>query len=67
MAIGDIYVTGMKSEHLAEYRWEAYADGTTTPTPAEDEMKIIMKMGEALPVIRSSGKNSLWKVIAYIC
>ncbi|MCK9288632.1 MAG: YjzC family protein [Sphaerochaetaceae bacterium] len=67
MAIGDVFVTGMKSEHYAEYKWEAYTDGTKTPGPKDEEMRITLRIGESLPAILSTGKNAIWRMIAYIC
>lgn len=66
MAIGDIYETGRKSEYCAEYVWVSYADGTLTPEPREEELRISLRIGEFLPNITSSGKDALWRMSAYI-
>ncbi len=66
MAIGDIYETGRKSEHYAEYVWVSYADGTQEPEPQEDETRITLRIGEILPGVISSGKDALWRMTAYI-
>jgi hypothetical protein len=67
MAIGDIYETGRKSEYYADYIWVSYADGTHEPEPQEDEKRIILRIGETLSGIGSSGKDALWIMTAYIC
>jgi hypothetical protein len=66
MAIGDIYETGRNSKYYAGYVWISYADGTQEPEPQEHELRITLRTGEILPGITSSGKESLWKMTAYI-
>jgi hypothetical protein len=44
------------------YVFERYADHTTEPIPAFDEISITLKKGNVFPPVRSANKSAWWKL-----
>ena len=65
MPKGEIYKTGEKSPANAYYKWIGYTDGTTSPYPTEEEMKIHLEAGDVFPPIRSCNKGAFWQMTSY--
>lgn len=65
MSIGDRYKTGQKSPVNAYYAWDGYTDGTNSPRPTDEEMKIKLERDEVFPPIKSADKGAYWKMTSY--
>ncbi|WP_228728245.1 YjzC family protein [Brevibacillus composti] len=65
MAIGDRYKTGQRSPANAYYAWDGYTDGTYSPRPTAEEMKIKLERDEVFPPINSTDKGAYWKMTSY--
>lgn len=65
MAIGDTYETGEKSPASTYYEWVKYVDGTRSPRPTKEEMKIPLDTGETFPPVNSCDKAAIWKMTSY--
>ncbi len=52
--------TGEPCPRRGWYRFDRYLDGTSAPSPAEDESEIYLKGGR-LPPIKSTGRRCRWK------
>lgn len=65
MAIGDRYKTGQRSPVNAYYAWDGYTDGTYSPSPTTEELKIKLERDEVFPPINSVDKGAYWKMTSY--
>ena len=54
------YKTGDKAPNKAWYNWDGYTDGSTTPSPTHEELKIPLETGETFPPVRSCNKGAYW-------
>jgi hypothetical protein len=45
------------------YQWQRYLDDANAAPPPVDERQLVMKRGDVVPPVRSSGKGSIWKLI----
>ena len=61
--VGTRFRTGQESPWHAEYRFDGYLDGTSTPRPTAEEMEIELERKENFPPIRSAEKGCWWKLI----
>ncbi|ADK80220.1 YjzC family protein [Sediminispirochaeta smaragdinae] len=59
------YKTGEKAPARAWYTWDGYIDGTTTPKPTAEEMRIPLETGETFPPIHSCNKGAYWVLNSY--
>jgi hypothetical protein len=66
MAIGDLFKTGEISSAHAKYAFDHYTDGTTSPSPTEEEKEIELDSGDTFPPINSCDKGAWWKMEKYI-
>jgi hypothetical protein len=55
------FITGMECTRPGIYVFDRYADHTTDPKPASDEMFLSMKRGQIFPPVRSAGKSAWWR------
>ena len=60
--IGDKFKTGDKCPTTGSYIFDSYTDGTTTPSPTQNERVIPLRRDETFPPIRSSNKGAWWKL-----
>lgn len=65
MAIGDQYKTGQISPANARYKWVKYTDGSKTPSPTAEEMRIKLTKGEKFPPFHSCDKGAWWQMTSY--
>ncbi|WP_035980224.1 YjzC family protein [Brevibacillus borstelensis] len=65
MAIGDRYKTGQKSSANGYYAWDGYTDGTYSPRPIDEEIKIKLENDEVFPPINSADTGAYWKMTLY--
>ena len=65
MAIGERFKTGEISPANANYAWDGYTDGTSYPSPTNEERRIPLNKGETFPPIKSCGKAAYWKMESY--
>jgi hypothetical protein len=65
MAIRDIYKTGQTSPADAYFEWLKYSDQTVSPAPDDEERKICLNKGDALPSLKSSNRESFWRMVSY--
>ncbi|MBL5982254.1 hypothetical protein NAAC61_09780 [Petrotoga sp. 8T1HF07.NaAc.6.1] len=65
MPIGARYRTGQRSPANAYYKWVEYTDGTRTPLPTNEEMKIHLETDETFPPINSCDKGAIWEMTSY--
>lgn len=65
MALNDRYKTGQKSPANAYYQWDGYTDGTRSPLPTSEEMKIKLANGSVFPPINSVDKGAYWVMTSY--
>ena len=55
--------TGEICAVAGDYEFDGYTDGTSSPSPTEDEKIIPMDVGDTFPPVKSSGKAAWWKLI----
>ena len=56
------FITGMVCIRPGIYVFERYADHTTEPIPAYDEISVTLKKGNVFPPVRSAGKSAWWRL-----
>jgi hypothetical protein len=60
--VGDRFHTGQKCETTGSYAFDGYMDGTTTPSPTNEEREFRLTAGETFPPVRSTNKAAYWKL-----
>jgi len=60
--VGDRFKTGQKCDTTGSYIFDGYADGSTSPSPTNEERVIPLKAGETFPPVRSTSKAAWWKL-----
>ena len=55
------YKTGEKAPRKSFYDFDGYTDGTSYPTPTQEEQRIHLLAGEVFPPIKSSNKGAFWR------
>lgn len=63
--IGSRFKTGQTAPVNGVYIFDGYVDGTTTPSPTNEERVIPLSRGETFPPVRSANKAAYWKLQRY--
>lgn len=54
--------TGERCQVSGVYQFDGYVDGSSSPTPTQDEREIALSAPNVFPPIRSTGKACWWKL-----
>jgi len=60
--IGDRFKTGQTCDTSGVYIFDGYVDGSTYPSPTQDERVIPLSRYETFPPVRSADKACWWKL-----
>ncbi|NVB40911.1 YjzC family protein [Pseudenhygromyxa sp. WMMC2535] len=58
-----LYKTSDQCATSGQYAFKKYVDGTTTPSPTQEERVIPLTRGETFPPIRSCNKAAYWSLL----
>lgn len=61
-AIGSRYRTGEPCGQSGIYAFDGYTDGTSSPSPTQEERVIPVSRGGTFPPVRSCNKGAYWKL-----
>lgn len=60
--VGDRFKTSDKCSTTGSYVFDGYVDGSTSPSPTNEERVIPLSSGETFPPVRSANKSAWWKL-----
>lgn len=60
--VGDRFKTGDTCTTTGSYVFDGYVNGSTTPSPTDEERVIPMKANNTFPPVRSCNKAAWWKL-----
>ena len=61
-SIGDRFKTGQTCDTSGVYIFDGYVDGSSYPSPTQDERVIPLSRNETFPPVRSASKACWWKL-----
>ena len=60
--INQRFKSGDTCGESGSYEFDGYADGTSTPLPSPDDMRVIMMAGDEFPMIGHPTRACYWKL-----